>query len=419
MKEKLAKEKAFEALKKAKEELSQKSKSTVEKLQTELYQARRLDALGQLAGGIAHDFNNVLAGISGYAEIINQKKTVTPDELSRYMAIILQSTQRAANLNNQLLSFARRGNFKKVSFTLNALVIEVVDLLRHSINRNIEIVKNLEKDPPPILGDPNQVQSAILNIGINARDAMEQGGALTFKTDTLILDKNYVSKFPYKFPTGEYVRLIIMDTGQGMTEEVKDKIFEPFFTTKEVGKGTGLGLASAYGTVKSHKGIIQVETELGVGTTFKLLFPVSKVEAGPTQIPPSIQDQKISGTIMVIDDEEIVRTMTMEAAKLIGCETIACSNGLEAIDKFQTHQDKIDVVLIDMIMPKINGAECFRALQKIRPDVKVILLSGFSENEEVQELLNSGAKGFLQKPFKFKELTDLFSQWMTKKPITA
>jgi PAS domain S-box-containing protein len=374
-------------------------------VEEELFQVYKMEAIGQLAGGIAHDFNNMLAGIMGNAEML-QFKLSNESSLLVNVENILKASEHASHLTSQLLSFARKGQYQRVSVSIHRIVSDVVSILESTIDKKITIEQSLKANPNTVVGDPTQIQNAILNLAINARDAIiKQSGKIIISTETLTLTKDYVEKFRKDIKAGQYVVISITDNGMGMTDEVKKHLFEPFFTTKEPGKGTGLGLASIYGTVKSHNGIIDVYSEAGTGTTMKIYLPLSVAELITEEKAFDIRSIDGHGkTVLVVDDEELIRETTLQILSKYGFEVLTAKDGREAIEIYKENMNHIDIILLDMIMPEIGGKETFKELRNINSNVKVILSSGFSAEGEARETINLGVNGFIQKPFRVNEL---------------
>jgi signal transduction histidine kinase/DNA-binding response OmpR family regulator len=335
-------------------------------LQEELLQSQKLEAIAQLAGGVAHDFNNILGAISGYAEMIRQKFSSDNPKLEKYCTTILAAAKRAAELTAQLLAFARKGVYHMVRCDAHDLVNQAVSLLHHSFDSGIKITKDFRARETGILGDANQLQTALFNIGMNARDAMPSGGSLVFSTETVTFDETY-KKIDPSIVCGEYVVITITDTGVGMDEHVKIKMFEPFFTTKDNRKGSGLNLASVFGTIKAHKGYCAVSSEPGKGSSFKLYLPIDTIEpAGiASAAGPHIPANRLE--ILVVDDEELMRSIFQEMLVSLGYGVQLCASGKEAIELYGKKHNEIDLVIIDMTMGELNGIECFRELKKINP----------------------------------------------------
>jgi PAS domain S-box-containing protein len=370
----------------------------------QLQQAQKMEAIGQLAGGIAHDFNNLLSGIIGNAEML-QIKLANEPALASLAEKILTTGEHAATLTKQLLSFARKGNYQQVPVNIHRTINDVVNILESTLDKRIAVHQSLNASPCLVLGDPAMLENAILNLGINARDAMPDGGTLIFSTNIVKLENDYVTKHNYKIPEGTYLQIKVTDTGLGMSREIQTHLFEPFFTTKETGKGTGLGLASVYGCVKSHNGSIEVYSEEGHGSEFKVYLPLLADANGRSEEKSHEAIISGSGTILLVDDEEMIRDIACQMLEDRGYKVITLSNGQEAVDYYRSNGNITDLVILDMIMPKMGGYEAFLKIKEINPNVKVLLSSGYSIEEEAHDLMKSGVKGFLQKPYRLAELT--------------
>ncbi len=376
-----------------------------QRLSEQLRQAEKLTAIGQLAGGVAHDFNNQLAGILGYAELL--AKRLHDDVLRRYADGIIRSALRASDLTRQLLAFARKGRNLSVPTDPGRLVQEVVDLLQHSIDKRIEIRQHLEAHQAQVLGDPTQLQNALLNLGLNARDAMPQGGVLTFTT-----------RLSTNGP--DQVEIMVSDTGVGMDAAVRQRLFEPFFTTKQAGKGTGLGLAAVYGTVQNHSGSISVASEPGRGSTFTIRLPRLLEPPSSSSRPTTVRTPlpRKTARILVIEDEEIVRSMVEELLGELGYQVISAPDGETAIARFQAEWRDLDLVLLDLILPRISGAELFASLRQIDPGVRVVVSSGYSLDGTAQELIDAGAIGFVQKPYQGEQIAAALADALKRRKRT-
>ena len=367
------------------------------------YNALKMEAIGRLAGGIAHDFNNILTAILGNAELLQMDGFAQTERDDMLMQIMVAS-RRAAELTKQLLDFARKDTFQIVAVDTTAIIEHTVALLSHSIDKRIDIKLDLQADPPAILADPSQIENALVNLGMNACDAMPDGGVLTFATKNVVLDDESRVDYPSELVPGPYVEVRVCDTGSGMDSETRSRIFEPFFTTKEVGKGTGLGLASVYGCIKSHYGNIQVDSQPGQGTTFRVLLHAAEAACVSSDSPPDQNIIRGTGHVLVVDDEGIVREFVATALQKLGYFVSLSINGAEAVEYFKNSHQDIDLVILDLIMPVLNGPDTFRELKAIDPDVKVLISSGFSRNETTNGLVDEGALGLLGKPFRINEL---------------
>ncbi|MGH1343509.1 MAG: hybrid sensor histidine kinase/response regulator [Nannocystales bacterium] len=381
-----------------------------------LRQADKEDSIGQLAGGVAHDFNNMLTGIMGASELIALEMT-EPDEsrnhdhINEYVGLIQATATRAAKLTEQLLTFSRRGSSTVVPVDVHALIAQTVDLLRSSVDKRITIRTQLTSATPIVSGDPTRIQMALLNLGVNARDAMGESGTLSIETECVVLSAAQSNELGDPVSPGPYVRIAFRDTGCGMTATQLDKIFEPYFTTKELGKGTGLGLASVQGAIRSTRGAIAVETELDVGTTFTVFLPrVEEAEQHRATDGMLRDDGQPGATILVVEDEELVRLTAVRFLESLGYQVLEARDGREAVETFEANAESIDIVITDMLMPVMNGREAFYAIRAIRPEVPVVAVSGYTRDVDVEALEADGLVGFLRKPYKHEELATLVAR---------
>ncbi len=373
-------------------------------LEEQLRQAMKMEAIGQLAGGVAHDFNNLLTAIMGNAELLTM--TLPDDsEDAAYAEEIVKASTRAAELTRQLLAFSRKGNLQSIRVDVHEAIADVGALLTHSIDRRIRIVQTPGAAHSIIDGDPVQVQSALLNLCLNARDAMAEGGVLTILTTNQTLSEQFCRDNSHQVKPGEYVEIVVSDTGTGMDAETKRRIFEPFYTTKDPGKGAGLGLAAVYGCVHSHRGMITVQSKLGSGSTFRILLPVAAADT-PAWEGSVIDDSgsAVTGEILLIDDEEIVRNIAARLLTGLGHTVHTCADGVDGVEYFRRNHDRIDLVVLDLIMPNLSGAETFARLREVDAQIPILISSGFSGDGGAQSLLNEGAAGFLNKPFRTEDL---------------
>lgn len=384
-------------------------------LEEQLNHTRKMDAIGQLTGGIAHDFNNMLNGILGAAELLSLSETIDKKNI-KYLDVITQASKRAADLTAKLVSFGQKGKTPPKPVHIHELIDDSLTLLKGSVDKKIkfQFIKHAKNDVIKVV--PTKFQNIIINLCINASQAMPIGGMISIISENLFLDTLACSKFTFNLKKGEFLKISVQDTGTGIPEENLRKIFEPYFTTREKGKGSGLGLAAVYGIVKSSQGAIKVLSHIGEGSTFEILFPLSyeKVEH---QI---LQEQvlvKGTGTVLVVDDEEVARIMAKALLEKLNYKVILAKNGVEALNIYKKSKKKIDIVLLDMIMPKMDGKETFWALKKIKTDCKIILASGYSKKEDVQVLFKAGLNGYLKKPYCISTLSKIISQHL-KKPLT-
>ncbi|MGD0885776.1 MAG: response regulator [Thermodesulfovibrionales bacterium] len=375
-----------------------------EQIREQLYQAQKMEAIGTLAGGVAHDFNNMLQGILGYVSLLKIKISES-DPIFKPLSVIERSAEKAAELTKQLLGFARKGKYVLEPVTLNDIVDDVIKIVSRTFDRAIEIKTALQRDLWTVEADRSQIENVILNLCLNARDATPAGGILRIET---VNQEIREEEIPYPwFKAGRYSVLKISDTGMGMAEEVKKHIFEPFFTTKEKDKGTGMGLAMVYGVVKNHDGFITVDSEPGKGSAFTIYLPV--VEKEPAKIKTEVKEiPHGQGTILVVDDEEFIRNLATDILHELGYKVLHAANGQEAIDVYTLRKDEIDLVILDLIMPKMGGAEAFQKLKGIDPGVQVLISSGYGLEEKTGEMINEeGIVGFIQKPYHIIDIAEV------------
>jgi PAS domain S-box-containing protein len=370
-------------------------------LETQLRQSQKMEAIGTLAGGIAHDFNNLLTGILGYANLL---KLQTNEETSTYEAadVIEKAAQRASELTKQLLGFARQGKLQNSAVDLHALITESVELLRRTIDKSVSINLRMDADTSEVMGDPSQLQLVMLNLAVNARDAMPDGGDLT--VETTCIDVN--QRIHADLEPGSYLRLRVSDSGAGIPADIRERIFEPFFTTKAQGQGTGMGLATVYGIVKNHDGNVTVESAPGNGTTFEVLLPLAGETADCENVEQIVSPVHGRGKILVVEDEEVVRKLATEILGWLGYETVTVCDGVEAVEYYDGHNDDIDLALIDLNMPRMGGRECYQEMKKINPGLRAVLSTGYSRDGAAQEILDDGVQGFVQKPFQASQLSE-------------
>jgi two-component system cell cycle sensor histidine kinase/response regulator CckA len=375
----------------------------LKELEGRLRQAEKLEAVGRLAGGVAHDFNNQLAGIMGYAELLRRASSHNP-KAGELVDQLCGAVKVAADLTAQLLAFSRRGKFLAEPVELHRLIRDVVTMLSRGIDRRVRVVTTLEAERAWTLGDPSQLQSAVLNLLLNARDAMPHGGTITVTTSNVEILTDEPSTQQLGLAQGHYIALGVHDTGVGMDLEMQARIFEPFFTTKETGGGTGLGLAAVYGTAKNHNGAVGVVSALGSGSQFTLYLPSSRAGVTRRDHPEEPPSLRLHGHVIVVDDECVVRESEVKMLEALGCKVSSFADADTAIAFFRRSHRAVDLVLLDLVMPGTSGADAFTGLRNIDPKVQVLICSGYSLDEQVQRLMESGAKGFLQKPFSMATL---------------
>lgn len=319
---------------------------------------------------------------------------------------------RAARLTKQLLTFSRQEILEHRPIDVNLHIENVVKLLENTISKLISIRLELGESLPPVLSDPAQLEHVIMNLSVNARDAMPNGGQILIQSDQANVDQQFCEEQPAARP-GDYIRITVSDQGEGIDRDILPRIFEPFFTTREFGKGTGLGLAMAYGIVKSHKGFIHVSSTPGRGTSFSVYLPVARLEED-SEVQPETSDQMLRANILIVDDEELVAFMLAQHLQNLGCRTFNASNGQEALDILENHKHELDVAILDLNMPVMDGRETYEKMVELKPDIKVLISSGFTRNGSVEEILAKGAHGFIEKPFSLENITAKIREVLTE-----
>jgi signal transduction histidine kinase len=372
------------------------------KLENQFRHAQKMEAVGTLAGGIAHDFNNILNVIMGYGNMVMD--TLAADSPARGdMHEVLVAADRAADLTRRLLVFSRKKVIEVTAVNINALILGLQKMLVRIIRENIEFRLDLADSPLVVMADGGQLEQVLMNLAANAKDAMLEGGRLTISTGLQVMDEAYVAAYGYGKP-GRYALITVADTGRGMAAETQKKIFEPFFTTKGIGEGTGLGLAISYGIIKQHNGYIKVYSEPGEGTAFKIYLPLSE-ETAPAE--KTADPETVKGgneTILVAEDDASLRKLSRVVLESFGYTVITAEDGEDALAKFMENRERINLVLLDMIMPKKNGKEVAEAIRKVCPGMKILFASGYAmEISGTKELLEDGFN-FIQKPYQSKGL---------------
>jgi two-component system cell cycle sensor histidine kinase/response regulator CckA len=380
-------------------------------LEKQLRQGQKFGAIGQLAGGIAHDFNNIIGAILGWAEM-GLEETGAESRLHRHFEKIRHQAVRAVALTRQLLAFARRQILEPRNMDMNQNVTETLSLLEKVIGSNIEIKTNLTL----VRADPTQVDQVIMNLCINARDAMPGGGCLTIETGDAVFDEKYCALHSFARP-GHYTMLAVTDTGTGMDAATLDRIFEPFFTTKETGKGTGLGLATVYGIVSQHDGFLQVYSEVNIGTTFRIYLPVTPTaEITPVNDEDSRPVRGGAETILIAEDHERLHELARETLANLGYDVLLASDGEEAVRVFQANRDRIDLLLLDAVLPKINGSEAYARISAEKQDVPVIFATGYSPEMELLHSAQELGLTVLQKPYVPREMARRVRETLDRQP---
>jgi nitrogen-specific signal transduction histidine kinase/CheY-like chemotaxis protein len=373
------------------------------KLELQLIHAQKLESVGRLAGGVAHDFNNILSAIFGYSHLIMDAMKEEP--VKGYVEEIMKASKRAAVLTQSLLSFSRKQVVTLAVIDLRAVLKGFEAFLCKLIREDIELKIGCGAEPLAVLADHGQIEQVIMNLVVNARDAMPNGGKLFVETLPIAMDQEFVDTHGYG-KVGPYALISVSDNGSGMDKETQSRIFEPFFTTKEQGKGTGLGLAMAYGIVKKHNGFIKVSSELGTGTTVKIYLPRAKATALVAQIE-MLEVATLRGgaeTILVSEDDAALRRLSTRVLSRYGYGVIEAVDGQDAVDKFVEYADSIDLVILDAIMPKKNGREAYLEMKRVRPGMKTVFVSGYTKGIFADDQVLDENSIFIQKPVSPDEL---------------
>jgi signal transduction histidine kinase/CheY-like chemotaxis protein len=380
-------------------------------IEAQLQHSQRMEAIGQLAGGVAHDINNMLCGIIGFSELLKDR-LIDSKSLS-YNNQVLRACESANVLVSRLLAFARRGKMQIGPVCLNEIITSVISIVERTFDRRIHVKIDLPDQDLIVEGDAAQLESVILNLALNARDAMPDGGEITFELRTinspLRKGKNGASPVN-KAPWGE---IFICDTGMGIPEKFLSRIFEPFFTTKPVGKGTGLGLSAAYGTVKQHHGTLTANNRDAGGCCFRVRLPLSETQRAPKRAKKQAV-VPASGLVLLVDDDTAVRTSTSKLLEGIGYEVLQADCGVAGLELFEKHQAKISVVLLDMVMPDLHGTDVLAQIRKINPNVLILAISGYSAGQNL-----FGANGFLRKPFTIADLSHALAALLPSNPSSS
>jgi len=379
-------------------------------LEKQLLQAQKMEAIGAMAAGIAHDFNNLLMGLQGNASLMLADLNENHPHHERLTSIEAY-VRKGAELTRQLLGFARGGEYKVEPVDLNDLVKKSAALFIRT-KKEITLHAKYPGDLWPAMAHQGQIEQALLNLYINAWQSMPSGGTLTVSTENFMMSEEMGRAFDVA--PGKYIKLSIADTGAGMDQATRERIFEPFFTTKKMGRGSGLGLASVYGIIKNHGGAIEVESRVGEGTTFRIYLPASSSKTLKKE--KTLQEVliKSSGTILLVDDEEMITQVGGEILEKLGYTVLSAGSGKEAVDLFRRRPDSIDLIILDMVMPDMNGPEVFDRLREIDPGVKVLLSSGYTVEGAARGLLRKGCLGFIQKPYSISDLSDRVRAVMKK-----
>jgi PAS domain S-box-containing protein len=379
-------------------------------LEQELSHAQKMEAIGTLAGGIAHDFNNILMGIQGYVSLIMMDMELSHPHLVR-LNCIQEQVVSAANLTQQLLGYARGGRYHVKPTDMNEIIRKTSSLFGRT-KKEIAVFTTLQDDLWTVEVDHGQMEQVLLNLYVNAWQAMAGGGELKLETRNIELDREGLIPGDYK--PGRYVKITVADTGIGMDQKIKSRIFEPFFTTKQMGRGTGLGLATVYGIVRGHAGMIFVDSEPGRGATFSVYLPASEKDVAREDV---VVRETVRGkeTILLVDDEAMILSVSKEILSSLGYRVYVAGSGQEAVAIYMEKKGEIDMVILDMIMPGLSGGETFDRLHEIDGAVKVLLSSGYSMGDETQKIMDRGCRGFLQKPFVIAQMSEKIREVLQKK----
>ncbi len=365
-------------------------------MERQLLHSQKMEAVGTLAGGVAHDFNNLLMCIIGNVDLIKQRQGRGQRVGEANIEVIESAALRASALTRQLLNFARSDAVEHVPVNLAQLVDETISLIEHTFDKDIVIEAKLSAIEPIVLGDTGQLQQVLVNLAVNARDAMPDGGTLSFN----VQEPN----------AGRQLKIVVSDTGSGIPVRVRERMFEPFFTTKEPGRGTGMGLAVAYSIIESHGGTIEIESEEGKGTQFEISLPLYDEETPvQTEISPSVKEEATQGVILLVEDDEGVRTVVSEQLVTLGQEVIYARNGLEAVNIYREQGRKIDLILLDIAMPVMGGVECQMEIRKIDPEARIVVMTGQLTGEVNHQLASQGVLAVLKKPFVIRDLKDVLT----------
>ena len=380
------------------------------KLQNQLAQSQKMDAIGQLAGGMAHDFNNVLSGIMSAAQLLQSPKRNLGDKNLKYVDMIMKASINAADLTKKLLLFSRKKVTHSSIVDVKQIIRDIVDILKRTIDKKITIITEFENCALTIRGEASTIQNALLNMGINSSQAMPNGGEIRIICKKTLLDKAACNASLFDLEPGNFVEIEISDTGNGISQENLKKIFEPFYTTKEQGQGTGLGLSAVYGAIQEHQGEIRVQSKIDSGTLFTIFLPFSKkLKKDKKDVEELITGR---GTILLVDDEELNRILGKEILESLGYKVLLAVNGRNSVEIFKEKSSHIDMVIMDMIMPEMNGSEAFVKMKEIDENCKVIISSGFTKNENINKLLELGLVGVINKPYRISELSQLLDETM-------
>lgn len=378
-------------------------------LEIQLRQVQKMEAIGTLAGGLAHDFNNMLTGVLGHTELMKLHSGLD-EELGKSINAIEQAASRARQLTTQLLGFARKGKYLSERIDLNDSVRDIITFLERTLDKKIKLRSDLNSQPVTVLGDASQIGQLLLNLSLNGRDAMQDGGVLTFRTDIRDLDEEFCRSRAELSP-GTYGILSVSDTGCGISKDVQERIFEPFFTNKPVGEGTGMGLAMVYGVVRNHGGVVMVDSDVDQGSTFSVYLPYATVDdSAEEKATRDVATTTGKGHILLVDDEEIVRNIGFQLLDHLGYTVTAVSSGEIAASWLRAHVDDVDAAIVDISMPGMDGFDCLEALRAISPGIPVVLTTGYSRHKFEDRIAGQENLAFMQKPYRVRDLSFALSQ---------
>lgn len=380
----------------------------------QLHHSQKMEAFGQLAGGIAHDFNNIISVILGAAQLVEMDLTDNEIETKNRIDIVIDASKRAAELTQQLLSFARKGKYTIVAMDVHEVIHSVIRLINHTFDSRIRVVERLTARSSTVMADFAQMQNALLNLALNSRDAMPDGGTLVFETATVGPKVNINDTQHGEVAPGSFLRLRVSDTGCGMDKKTKDRAFEPFFTTKGPNKGTGLGLASVYGTIKNISGVIEIDSTPGKGTQFTIFLPLVVKPADIMKAELPVMGKK-TAKILIVEDDKDLRFVLSEMLKGLGYEVYSCKDGVEAVEYYRLNHGSIDVSIVDLVMPRMGGHECIKLFKQINPLACILVSSGYDMVSDTQRIITKGIAGFVQKPYQTQELMKAVSVALTSR----
>ncbi|MBN2714383.1 MAG: response regulator, partial [Deltaproteobacteria bacterium] len=384
--------------------------SSQRQLEEQLYQSQKMEAIGTLAGGIAHDMNNVLSAIFNLGTLLKMNASQFGDSIKQDIEDIIYAAKRGRDLSRDLLGFARKGNYLKQRLNFNDIVEDVRKLLARTVS-HVDVQLLLDDSLPLVEGDHGQLSHALMNICLNAADAIAEKGVISISTRTVKLDGVDLLAWP-QLSAGRYIKVDIIDTGEGMDASVLGHAFEPFFTTKEMNKGTGLGLSMVYGTMKSHDGAVRINSKKGAGTKVTLLLPISRNTATPMRTTGQfkVSNQECSGKILLVDDEQMIRRSASRLLSKLGYDVLVAANGVEAIEVVENEGSHLRLVILDLIMPGMDGEKTYYRLREMDASLPILISSGFSKGEKVDKLIRDGATGFVQKPFELGVIAEQIAE---------